>query len=160
MDSLKAEVAATRTTLMGVTTELTDMKIFLKESDKMRRLEFALAHAESVPVCELDSDKQIDSNRVRRIDSDGRLVERYDCEKFIMSTLRKFRRGFGIYLPTDIAYVTEDTAYERSFHCVPSAERGSRFLEFQNVVEHHLTILLGSKPRISKEGNRTAIFYE
>jgi hypothetical protein len=119
-------------------------------------MEFALANAKSYPVCDPDSNNQIESNRFVRIDSQGRRTERYDCDHFILSTLFPFRRGFGIYLPTDIACLKADYTYRS----LPAAERESRLLEFQNVVVHHLNVLLGSKPRISKEGNKTAIFYE
>ena len=63
MKSLKAEVTATRSTLTGMQTTLTAMQVLLKESDKRRRMEFALAHAKSLRVCDPDSNKQIESNR-------------------------------------------------------------------------------------------------
>jgi hypothetical protein len=150
MKSLKAEVTATRSTLTGMQTSLTVMQVLLKESDKRRRIEFALAHAKSLPVCDPDSNKQIESNRFVRIDSQGRAMERYDCDHFIISTLFYFRRGFGIYLPTGIACLK--AGYP---HPVKAGEeRESRLQGFQNVVVHHLNVLLGSKPMSKFSGNR------
>ena len=65
-----------------------------------------------------------------------------------------------MYLRTDIVCLKADDVYITYGGNLRAAERELRLVAFQNVVVHHLNVLLGSKPRISKEGNRTAIFYE
>ena len=146
MRALKAEVAG--------------MQDLLRQSDKMRRLEFALVNARSFyPMLHPTSGKTIEPKNLQRVYTDGATNGRFYCHQFIITSLSIFRRGLGVYLPTDVIYANASRHAART--PLTRAEREAARVAFRDILVHHFHFLLGSKPRLVEDDlHRTMIFYD
>jgi hypothetical protein len=161
MKSLKADVSSTKIAL-------TDIKDLLRDSVKMRRIEFAIAHHKFQKILDPDTLDILDPRGFTlHYDSDGDLCgSPFDFNSFVVSTLYSLLGSTGVELPEDVMYDEDfaelDEAQRQHFlRRLDNYEIEENRKIFHNITMNHVHILLGSKPRIEsgKDGS-SFMFYD
>ena len=156
--ALKAEVSSTKIAL-------THTQDLLRDSFKMRRIEFAILHHKLQKVLDPDSLEALDLRGFTQLyDSDGKLCGLpFDFNSFVVSTLYGFLGNEGVRLP--------DVVYYGAFSYIDKHERlqvlkdedddsGYGTGMFHKITVSHIHLLLGSKPRIESNGGKTILFFD
>jgi hypothetical protein len=153
----------------------------LRIQDKERRIDLAIANAESHPLLDCDSYAVLEVPHFYRITLDGREGGSFDCRRFISVALSMFRINSGISIPTDVVYgkprappPIEHEDYDpynphrhirsrhqssstlkqddrQSFSKLNQDERQAKLLKFQTTIMNYFHSLLGFKPRIETD---------
>ena len=110
ISQVKVELASTKTDI-EYTKEATacDKKFesgedLVRAADIQRRIELAVANADSHPLLDCDSYEVLEVHHFYRITSDGRRNGSFDCRRFISVALSMFRIKSGVLVPTDVVY--------------------------------------------------------
>ena len=160
MKALKAEVSSSNIAM----TRIQDL---LRDSVKMRRIEFAIAHHGVHKVLDPASPEDVLDlcGFTQLYDSDGDLCGLpFDYNSFVVSTLYGLLGSNGVHLP--------EVMYDEDFVDMDGDERlelleGQRDNDkrygkekFHKITVSHIHLLLGSKPRIESNGGKTILFYD
>ena len=164
--SLRVELASAKTDIASIKEATACDKKFesgedlVRAADKQRRIELAVANADSHPLLDYDSYEVLKVHHFYRLTSDGRRNGSFDCRRFISMALSMFRINSGILFPTDVVY---DNSLEKGDNprWVTQDVRQAMLFKFQTTILNFFHSLLGFTPRIEKDdtGN-VMMFYD
>ena len=170
MQSLNAQVCSTNIALTGI-------QDLLRDSVKMRRIEFAIAHhgvQKVLDPCLPDNvldlrgfiqldDSDDDDDDDFDDDFDGELcVSTFDFNSFVVSTLYGLLGNKGVRLP-DVVYnenLIDLVDGDRIQLLEDEDARRYGIEQFHKATVSHIHLLLGSKPRIERNGEKSFLFYD
>ena len=135
----------------------------LRPDDRQRRIELAIANAESHPLLNCDSYAVLKSHFFYRICPDGWDIcdGDFDCRSFISAALAMFRINSGIVLPTDVVYDDQRGFYVAYSRRLDRDERQAKLAKFQTTIMIFFQTLLRSPLRIEKdEQGKVMLFYD
>lgn len=140
---LEQRLSSLEATALGIKTALADIHEASLESDKMRRIEFALANAKAYQVPHVLNFRS------------GRSSVPFNLANFVTFTLFCFRKGHGNYIPNDVLF-WDNT---KKLILATQEEREAAHLAFHDRILDHFYCLLGSKPRIDQDGDGNNVIY-